>query len=378
MRGGKVFIILGVVLFLGALAVGGVWFLSSRQGEPSGQVAGEGTPSATQMPSDMIEIVVAVQNIPRGMRITSDSSAVVLQSWPLDSAPEGRITDLEAVYGRITRVEVVRGMPMVEDMLTEEAGALTATGSDAALQIPAGRVAYALPVAHYSSLAWALQPGDHVDVMLSMLMTDLDEELQAPLPLMANCLSPSEEEGCSPGVWGRMEVLPNGWIVNLTPRDGATQWPRLVTQLTVQDAIVLQVGEWPEPGQAAREEAAVEDETAEGEGEGEQQAPRQPSPDRVEPLTLAVTRQDAMVLDFAWAAGARINLVLRRAGDAETTTTDAVTLQYLMERFAIVDPPKLPYGITPPMAQLSNLAEYEFAADYCPPVCGGGGGQGGE
>ena len=349
MRGGRVLVIVGLVLLVGAVAVGVI--LPRRQPPTPVPEVEEGTP-LPELPTSMTEIVVAVQNIPRGMRITEDINAVALQSWPVDAVPEGAITDLEAAYGRTTRVGIVRGMPILENMLTEQPGDLEAMGSDAALQIPPGKVAYALPVARYSSVAWALQPGDHVDIVLSLLMVELDEEFQTILPNQMACISPPEGEGCVGGPMGRLEVLPNGWLVNVTASED--QRPRLVTQLTVQDAEVLHVGEW-----LVAEEPPAEEEQLEEEAQ-----PAPPSRAEVEPLTLIVTRQDAMVLDYALAAGARINLLLRSAGDTGLVTTDSVTLQYIMDRFSIELPPKLPYGVTPPLIQLERIARSEAAGQY--------------
>lgn len=312
------------------------------------------------------EIVVAAQNIPRGMLITEnlEAGAVVLKSWPEDLAPPGVVLDLDAVYGRIARVDIMRNMPILESMLTDDAGDLVTVGSDIAMLIPEGRVAYAMPVSRYSSLAWALQPGDHVDVMFSLLVADLDEEFQTLTPNTAACMGTlAEGEECQDGILGRIEVLPNGMVVNVVPNE--VQRPRLVTQLTVQDAVVLQVGDWVDPKDAAAEEdAEVEEQPEEQQVEGEQVPPPPPLSDRVEPLTLAVTRQDAMVLDYAQAIGARVNLVLRRAGDEQGVTTESITLQYLMDRFVIELPPKLPYGVTPPAAALERVARSEAAAQF--------------
>jgi Flp pilus assembly protein CpaB len=128
---------------------------------------------------------------------------------------------------------------------------------------------------------------------------------------------------------------------------GEEQRPRLVTNLTVQDAKVLRVGDWME--QEQQEEGA--ETTEEQPPEGEEPTPV-PSP-QVRPLTLAVTRQDALTLKYAQEIGANIDLVLRSIGDAEKSfDTESVTLQYMFERFDIEQPPKLPYGITPPLEAL--------------------------
>jgi Flp pilus assembly protein CpaB len=278
----------------------------------------------------MVSIVVSAQDIPQGKDITED--AIVLQEWPRDAVPVGAIFEKEGVLGKIARSFIPRGMPILESMLAEP-GELLPSGGPAAMQIPEGKVAYALPIARYSSVAWALRPGDHVDVLLSFPLVDLDEEFQTILPNNLTCVSPPEGEECKSGVQGRLEALPNGWLVSITPSEA--QRPRLVTQLTVQDAVVLRIGDWRE------EEAAAEGQQPE---EGTQ-------PPAEQPLTLAVTRQEAAILEFARLSNARITLVLRRTGETgQTPGTFPVTLQYLMDTYGIEPPPKLPYGIAPPIS----------------------------
>ena len=353
MRGGRTLILIGAIVLLGAVAVGAIlWRMGGLGGKPapSPEATGEAGEAGVyvQPPTGMVEIVVAAQNIPRGRRITAD--AIQKANWPDTSVPEGRLTNVEDALGRIARVEIAMDMPVTEGMLTDYPGELGAVGSDAALQIPAGKVAYALPVSRYSAVAWAPQAGDHVDVIISLLMTDLDEEFQTALPDNAACVQPPEGEECQGGVMGRLQVLGNGWVVNLTPSEA--QRPRLVTQMTVRDAIVLYIGDWSSEGVAAAPEEgaqAAEVQAAEG-------ATATPTPTRaaVEPLTIIVTPQDAMVLKYAEEVGASIDLVLRSAGDTNQVPTESVTLQYLLDRFGIELPPKLPYGVTPPIYSLPS------------------------
>jgi pilus assembly protein CpaB len=350
---GRILLILGVVLLLATVAVGVLMWRRTMQAEPTPPPVDEEGGAVPYAPAEGKQIVVAAQDIPRGTLITEQSGAVVAATWPQDTpVVEVALTDPTDAYGRIARVDIVRGSPILSKMLATGAGELGAAGSDAALQIPAGRVAYALPVARYSAVAWALQPGDRVDVMISLLMVDLDEEFQTLLPNQAACISPPEGEECQSGTLGRLQTLPNGWVVNVRPQ--GQQRPRLVTQLTIQDAKVLRVGDWeeePEP-------------TPPPEG-GEEAAPT-PVP-KVKPLTLAVTPQDAVALKYAREIGANIDLVLRSPGDAnKTVETESVTLEYLFEQFNIEQPPKLPYGVTPPLNALEPGSTDE----------GGGGGEG--
>lgn len=370
---GRTLILVGLIVVALAVAAG-VWWIAQQNGAEGAtpELEVTGTPGP---PEGTVEILVAAQRvINRGMLI--GEGAVKTATWPEEYVPEDALTEIEDVYGRRAKVDILEDMPITSDMITEKPSELGKVGSEAAGRIPEGKVAYALPVKQYSAVAWALQPGDRVDVLISLLVVDIDEEFQTLLPNQARCLSPSDDAACSgmSGPMGRMEVLPNSWVVNMMPSE--EQRPRLVTQLTVEAAEVLYVGDW------SAEEVPPKPPGAEGEGEetGQEQgegAEAEVTPTPVprgdtEPLTLIVDRQDAMVLKYAEEVGASIDLVLRSALDAdkEIPPTEAVTLDYLFNRFGIEQPAKLPYGITPAIEALKS-AEPGGAEE---PSDGGGGG----
>jgi len=292
----------------------------------------------------MSPVVMAARSIPRGQRITE--GAVYLQNWPTDAVPAGALTTLEQAYNQIARVDIAQGTLLVVDMLTTQAEEILGAGSEASMVIPEGRVAYALPISRYTGVAWALRPGDHVDVLISLLLVNLDEEFQSILPNRASCLTIVEGETCQLDQRGRLEVLPNGYVVNLTPSE--PQRPRLVTQLAVQDAVVLRVGDWPFPDTIATSQPGGMEATPTT-GQTNQEGEATPPPPTILPLTLAVTPQDAAALEYALLSNARVSLVLRSAAGGGTVSTDPVTLQYLMSRYNIELPPLLPYGVTPPV-----------------------------
>ena len=66
-------------------------------------------------------------------------------------------------------------------------------------------------------------------------------------------------------------------------------------------------------------------------------------------ITLIVSNQDAITLNYLMLAGANLNLVLRSAGDTELKNTEAVTLQFILDQYQIPNPAKLPYGMQPRM-----------------------------
>jgi Flp pilus assembly protein CpaB len=360
MRGSRMLFIVGGILIVGAIAVGAIFMFRDRLGGGRGATPAP-EEQVTPTPELETQIVVAAQDLTPGVEITEEmigggAPAVILKGWPEDEVPEGAIYRLEDVVGRTTRVDVTRDLPILASMLVEEP-----VGSKASLLIPEGNVAYALPVERYSSVAWALQPGDYVDMIISLLLIDLDEEFQSSPPFQAACVSPAEGEECKSGRLGRLEVLPNGWLVNLIPSE--SQRARLVTQVTIQNALVLRVGDWPILGEETK--VPTPEPTPEGGGEAaEGQQPSSPATPLVAPLTLAVSRQDAMVLDYAQLTGARITFVLRKKGENERDTTESVTLQYLMERFNVELPSKLPYGVEPRVTALETVVSRSEAASY--------------
>jgi pilus assembly protein CpaB len=119
------------------------------------------------------------------------------------------------------------------------------------------------------------------------------------------------------------------------------QRPRLVSQAMIQDAMVLQMGTFeneavivptPEPaveGQPVEETAAVT------------------TPTVPDVITLVVTPQDAVTLNYLMFAGAKLTLAARPANDDTRVETEAVTLQFLLDQYNIAVPAKLPYGLEP-------------------------------
>ncbi len=334
MRGRRSLILVGLIIIVAGVAAVLLLPRLLKPARPQPAPSQEAPPEE----GETVTIVVSAQNIPQGKDITED--AVVLEPWPSGSVPMGAFYEAQEVIGKVASTFIPRGMPILESMLVEP-GELLPSGGPAAMQIPEEKeVAYALPISRYTSVAWAIRAGDHVDVLLSFPLVDLDEEFQTILPNQQTCVSPPEGEECTSGVQGRLEALPNGWLVSITPSEG--QRPRLVTQLTVQDAVVLRVGDWRGTEQ--------EGEGGQGGAGGGEAAEEETRPPTELPVTLAVTRQEAAILEFARLSNARITLVLRRTGETgQVPGTYPVTLQYLMNTYGIEPPPKLPYGINPPV-----------------------------
>ncbi|MBN2469488.1 MAG: Flp pilus assembly protein CpaB [Anaerolineae bacterium] len=368
MRGrGRLFLLLALVLLLGVVAV--VLLLPQLTGGlvPATQVADAPevvVPTPTPIP--FVEIVVAVQELPRGIRIPAEN-AVELRRWPAEAAPFNALQSLDDVIGKIARTDIPRESPVLSTMLVDNLRELAErgrVGSDAAAVMPPGLVAVSIPMDRITGVAYAIREGDYVDVMMSMLFVDVDEEFQTLFPNKINLVGYDEEGNPTVGasIDGRQDVGIGGSPVIVGPSE--IQRPRLVTQRTVQSAWVLRVGNFPVTGSyIGATPTPIPTPTPEaGEGEAEDRpaaaAPQQTSliPDIV---TLAVSPQDAVVLVWAVDAKLPITLALRSATDISQVPTQPVTLEYIMSNYNISAPNRLPYALEPALRSIRQLVAFE-------------------
>lgn len=391
MKRGIVIIIVGVLLLVLTAAVWAAFqmgIIGGGDGEPAVELPVDvpGTGEQQQEPTAAAakstqKIVIAVQNIGRGMEVSED--AVALWDWPVDSIPLDAIVGSESedlngngtpdaidqVLGLRMRTSAARFEPILKTMVAEKID-LTGTGSDAALAIPEGRVLIGYPLMSIdddptTAVAYALRPGDHVDLMISLALVDLDEQFHTKLNNDAQIIQfQTTEEGDEDislvdFTYGRIEEGPLGLIFNIIPGE-EEQRPRLTTQLTVQDAIVVRVGRYPTFEEEIRgiDPQAPPTPTPLPEGEEEAGVPAEPpAPPQPTVMVLAVTPQEALVIKFAWEINADIDFALRAVGDQALYQTNAVTLQYLMETYNIAVPPKLQYGVEPPIYRLDSFID---------------------
>ncbi len=341
MGGNRTLIIVVLVLIvLAGLGGGGYWYMQNMRATPE-------PVEETPIPVEYTEIVIAIQNIPRGMQIKVEDFAIELQKWPNDYLPIEYYTDLAEIDGKYARMDIPRGLPVQPNMVGQPGGMLSAAGSAAALFGPEDRVAYAIPMDVQGGVAWAIRPGDHVDVVAALQLMSVDSEFQTQLPNQFFALPQNEGDTALSGVYGRFETLPNGQPALIYP--SSPMIPSLVVQMTVQDAVVWHLGVWEDAEQKAAAEAqetaaAAEAEAAEGGllGAGEEAAPTPPPTlveySDVEPVTLLVKREDVLVLKYLLEMGADLDLVLRPANFTSTVLqTQPVWLRYIIDKYQLPD-----------------------------------------
>lgn len=255
-RGGRILVVLG--LLLGALTAAGTFIVIST--------------AETAPPIQTKPVVVALQPITNLSIIAAD--AVGIKEWPVTALPpSGVLEKTDAVVGMLAIQNIYPGQIILQPMIVnpKQAGEIAAR-SKASFVIPEGKVGMAFSINDVTGVAGALQPGDYVDVLLTLSPSILPTQ--------------TVRAGTQPVLTGN-EGLP-------------------VTQLMLQDILILQVGNWTAAGQ---------EKTAGN------------------VLTLAVDRQDALALKSAREQG-QIDLVLRRVADHKVVDApEPVTVQYLNRRF---------------------------------------------
>ena len=395
MRKGRIFIIIALILILGLAAVAIVYFQFLRPA-PSDQVA---EPVATQV-ADTVEVVVVVQQVPRGTMLNETVLGFI--DIPREMLIEGYFTDMAQVVGRQARLDLEANMLLTSSMVVDSSDQLSTTGSLAALSIPRGMVAVSVPINRLTSVSYAPQPGDHVNVIATMLLVDLDSDYQSLTPNRNAAVL-----GAGPGVVVGAEtaedisVDANTDISKVTAQNiGAgptsvigrtlidplleqtlyaipseTQRPRLVSQTLLQDAIVLGVGDFPLPSEEVGVEQPTptppppvdEEENGSEPYQYEDQTSdleiEKPEPKLPDLITLVVTPQDAVTINYLIYTGSQLTLALRPSGDDTRVQTEATTLDFLLNQYNIPVPVRLPYGMEP---RVDELLPPDLVNDFQP------------
>ncbi len=370
----RVVLLLVLILIIGGAAV--VVLLLQGGGGPGPAVP---TPDQTQIalgiftpvvpiggptptPLTFVNIVIALQELPRGIVIPEDGVRVV--QWPLTRAPNYALSDPKDAIGKIARTDIAREMPILSTQLVENLTQLAKKGSDAAAVLPTGLVAIAIPIDRIANVAHAPKSGDYVDVIMSFLFVDVDEEFQSIKPNTVTLTTITEEGKVEfkEGIQGRIE--PSGdfpFPVVIGPAE--RQRPRLVTQRTVQSALVLNVGTFPEDGDFLKiRPTPTAMPTLEGGPTPTAGSQAASTPVRVfdpDIITLGVEPQDAVVLAWAVDSGTPLMLALRSAQDLSRGSTTAVTLEYMITTYQFPQPPRLPYALEPRIASIRKMIRDE-------------------
>jgi pilus assembly protein CpaB len=337
-------IVIYILLILVAAVVLAYLLLVKKGGNTPGAPAPTATPNY-----ELVEIVVASQFIPRGSLITNDVLTTI--RYPKNELAEGTFfTSINDAIGTKAKYNIDPAVPLTASMVILDNG-----GSLAAFDIPSGMTAYSMAVSPETAVAYAPQKGDHVMVVGCLLLTDVDTNFQTRLPNNATVTYGAGAGTFETGVTSSITIQPydstlgsarGRYELDTTTNEpifvvpSEVQRPRLVCQTVIQDAMVLQVGMFPLGPTEIEMEATATPVIA-----TEEAAPVGPTyPGSV---TIVVSPQDTVILNYLSLAGAKLSMALKSASDTGAVSTDPVTLQYIMDQKNIPSPLKLPYGIEP-------------------------------
>ena len=115
-----------------------------------------------ELKPEMVQVVVATADIPRGVALSVDQ--VKIRDFPKDLAPAGAMTNLDDVVGRVLL------MPLVEDeQVLESKLAAKGSGRGLAMLIPKGMRAFTIQTPNVATgVGGFVLPGNKVDVLLTV------------------------------------------------------------------------------------------------------------------------------------------------------------------------------------------------------------------
>jgi Flp pilus assembly protein CpaB len=378
MRRSRIILVLLLVVLIG-LALVVVLMKLVPKTEP--QTLDIPTPMVTPT-VDMIDVVIAAQNIPNSTKI--EEGMLQVAPYPKDLRLPNMYTNPNDVLGKIALFSLPQGTVIQEGMVADPVAEFAVAHSDAAEVIPAGWVAVSIPINRLSSVSYAPRRGDHVNVIATILLVDLESSTQSKLPNQSALViapGPIGEPGNSPTslalqITGGGDASALGQTLfdtlleqNVYVVPSEAQRPRMVSQTIIRNVRVLGVGDFPRPDleptpiptAAPVTEGGVQPTEAAPAGVVPEQGQPEASPTAtpaVPPppdlITLIVSPQDAVTLNYLIYSGAILNLALRNPYDEDPGISEAVTLDYLLSGYSITIPVKEPYGLEPRVDILSQ------------------------
>ena len=124
----------------------------------------EKTRESSRIPT--VAVVVAAQDVPEGGRI--ERLDIAIGQWPATTVPAGAFTSPDSVVGRVTRMPIFKGEPVVPGRL-----APPGTGPGLEVKITPGKRAMAVKINDVAGIAGLVQPNSRVDVLVTL--NDKDE-----------------------------------------------------------------------------------------------------------------------------------------------------------------------------------------------------------
>src|SRR4051812_14063588 len=106
-------------------------------------------------------VVIALADIPEGAQI--DKEEIGTSEWPEQTVPSGAFERPDSVTGRVSRVAIFKGEPIVPGRLAPQG-----TGPGLEVKIAPGKRAMAVRINDVAGLGGLVQPGSRVDMLVTL------------------------------------------------------------------------------------------------------------------------------------------------------------------------------------------------------------------
>lgn len=138
--------------------------------------------AATRNSSSTVKPLVIVKtNITARSVIEADQ--LVVKNVPAQGYPQGGFSTVQNVVGSVALLNLSAGdlllSPMLDRPNSQNSGNSNSIGSTTALTVPDGKRAVAIPISLVSGVGYAVKPGDHVDVLVTIDIKDSSANSQA-------------------------------------------------------------------------------------------------------------------------------------------------------------------------------------------------------
>lgn len=258
-----------------------------------------------------VAVVTAGRDIPDQAIVTAD--ALVMKPFPADFVPGGAITSPEAVVGKLANGFIAKDQVLVVNQLSTVRRSVNLSD-----RIPVGKVVVWMPMPDLMAAAGLLRPGDHIDILLTLPIT------QSMIQPQASAIA----SGSVGLVGGPNAPSP------VTETSGSSGSSNMSTQTTLQNVEVYGIGT-DEVSKAALMNNANTQAGPPGDGSGPpNQAQAAPKAAPVgKAVGFLVDHQDAVIIKFIKDSGGMIDFVVRSSEEHQIVRTDAMTTDAIAERF---------------------------------------------
>lgn len=386
-------ILLILLVIVAAIMIGAFFFLGGNnpfapEPEPTATsvptvaaVIGEPTevPVVTVAPDEtvnLVDVVVSNNTIPRGFQLTEAELEIEKRLSDQVSPNMIRADQIDSIIGKFTRKGIFQGETLTVEALVDDLKSVGQNDFGPSSLIPSGFVAMSVPYDRAQGVGGGIEAGDSVDILISFLLSPVDEDFQTKLHNNAILYVNEEVETVDDEgnvtvstvrvpfliePQGRYEELPTGDLANIAPSENSARGQHVA--FVIQNARVIEVGQWippippllPTPTFTPEEEEQLA-ETGQAPGDAEvtlsdlandvnERIADLKNPLEADSILIALPPQQQVFLKYAVETNSDIDFALRGAGDGQLYAIDNVNLDYVLERFNIEIPPNFTFVV---------------------------------